>query len=88
MKVAEPIRCPNKVKELLALAKKDSDRNYLYILVSLYTGFRSIDIRKLKLSDFYNEDGSEKMRLVVKENKTKKIEPLQSTQRFFTNSKK
>lgn len=51
MNYVEPIRDPDKVKDIAAYLKKYSPRNYIMFMLGIYTGLRISDILPLKVRD-------------------------------------
>ena len=72
MKIVQPIRDKNKIKEMKIELKKNGTRDYLLFVTGINTGLRISDIIKLKVSDVLNEDRTVKSHISIIEEKTKK----------------
>ena len=72
MKIVQPIRDKNKIKEMKIELKKKGTRDYLLFVTGINTGLRISDIIKLKVSDVLNEDRTVKSHISIIEEKTKK----------------
>lgn len=56
MKVVEPIKDIQLVKEILSHLKSESYREYMFFLFSLHTGIGTMDMLRLKVGDVKNKD--------------------------------
>lgn len=63
----------NKIKTYL---KKKSDRDYTLFVLGINVGLRASDLLKLKVKDIYNDNGTVKNELTVREKKTDKQREL------------
>jgi integrase len=67
MKAVEPIRDKKMIGQMLSYAKKQSDRDFMMLMLGLYTGLRITDILSLKVRDVKGKN-----KIYIKEKKTKK----------------
>lgn len=67
MNYVEPIRDPDKVKEISIYLKQTNKRNYIMFMIGIYSGLRISDILQLKVKDIKNKDT-----ISIREKKTKK----------------
>lgn len=72
MKIVQPIRDKNKIKEMKIELKKKGTRDYLLFVTGINTGLRISDIIKLKVLDVLDDDGTVKSHISIIEEKTKK----------------
>jgi len=67
MNYVEPIRDPQKVRDIQEYLKKESPRDYIMFITGVYTGLRISDILKLKVRDV-----KDKKQINLRETKTTK----------------
>lgn len=67
MKVVQPIRDFEKVEEIMRKLKERSERNYILLMVGLYTALRISDILRIRVEDI------QKDYLNIREQKTSKF---------------
>ncbi|MEK4024464.1 site-specific integrase [Sporosarcina sp. FSL W7-1283] len=67
MKVVQPIRDFEKVEEIMRILKGRSERNYILLMVGLYTALRISDILRIRVEDI------QKDYLNIREKKTSKF---------------
>ena len=72
MKIVQPIRDKNKIKEMKIELKKKGTRDYLLFVTGINTGLRISDIIKLKVLDVLDDDRTVKSHISIIEEKTKK----------------
>ena len=75
MKMTDPIKSKKDVRRLKGYYLKKENkslRNYLLIVMGLYTAYRISDILELKWSDVLERDGTVVERITIREKKTKK----------------
>lgn len=68
----EPIRNTKDIEKLLTYLKRKNERDYVLAVIQLNTARRVSDIRELKVSSFFHDDGKPRKYVVLKERKTKK----------------
>lgn len=67
MKYVEPIKNKKTIGRILTYTKKQSERNFIMLMLGFYTGLRISDILNLKVRDVYR-----KRHIYLKEGKTDK----------------
>ena len=55
MNIVEPIRDKRVLEDLLNSVKKESERDYIMLMIGFYSGFRISDLLKLRIEDVYNK---------------------------------
>lgn len=68
MNYVEPIRDKRILEQILVYAKKESERDFIMLMLGIHTGLRISDILKLKIKDVKN-----KKRIYIHEQKTGKL---------------
>lgn len=72
MNFVEPIRDPEKIKDICDYLKKYNPRNHIMFMLGIYSGLRIGDILKLRVKDVKNRDF-----VTIREAKTKKQRIIQ-----------
>lgn len=67
MNYVEPIRDPEKVKLISTYLKQVNERDYIMLMIGIYSGLRISDILRLRIKDILNKDT-----ISIREKKTKK----------------
>ncbi|WP_016991701.1 site-specific integrase [Lysinibacillus boronitolerans] len=71
MKVVQPIRDLDLIKEIAQFLKEKNERDYVLFAIGIYTGLRIADMLKLKVADV-----KDKTHIEIHEGKTKKLKRI------------